>query len=320
MPINPQFSRRTLFKSAAFTALSATSLSALTACSGGSGVSSAPAGKAVPVPTYVEPANTPKPLLPATAEGVMAVYESFPLNGPRTVKEAPGDGKEFEFLVMTYGQPAPPLDENVYWQLLNKELNLQLKPLRVPYADFATKFPALVAGGDLPEVVSVPMAMNVARLPQLAEAQFTDLSDYLSGDAVKKYPNLAGIQEANWLNGYLNGRIYGVPKSDPPFTSQLFAKTDVLQQAGANPAPKTLAELKEMAKAVTDKRAGIYAFCSGVGDMLTVECMMMIFGVPNRWTQKSDGSFVTYYDHEQFIPAVAALADLKKAGYFHPDT
>ncbi|MEV7342304.1 extracellular solute-binding protein [Streptomyces sp. NPDC093544] len=320
MPINPQFSRRTLFKGAAFTALSATSLSALTACSGGSGVSSAPAGKAVPVPTYVEPVNTPKPQLPGTAEGVMAVYESFPLNGARTVKEAPGDGKEFEFLVMTYGQPAPPLDENVYWQLLNKELNLQLKPLRVPYADFATKFPALVAGGDLPEVVSVPIGMNVARLPQLAQAQFTDLSEYLSGDAVKKYPNLAGIQQANWLNGYLNGRIYGVPKSDPPFTSQLYAKTDVLQQAGANPQPKTLAELKEMAKAVTDKRAGVYAFCSGVGDMLTVESMMMIFGVPNRWTQKSDGSFVTSYEHEQFIPAVAALADLKKAGYFHPDT
>src|SRR5882757_4946437 len=213
MPINPHLSRRTLFKGAAFTALSATSLSALTACSGGSGVSTAPAGKAVPIPTYVEPANKPKPLLPGTAQGVMDVYASFPLNGARTVKQAPGDGKEFEFLVMTYGQPAPPLDENVYWQLLNKELDLQLKPLRVPYADFGTKFPALVAGNDLPEVVSVPMGMNVSRLPQLAQAQFTDLSEYLSGDAVKKYPNLAGIQEASWLNGYLNGRLYAVPKS-----------------------------------------------------------------------------------------------------------
>ncbi|MFF1448128.1 hypothetical protein ACFVYF_08225 [Streptomyces sp. NPDC058274] len=320
MPINPQLSRRTLFKGAAFTALSATSLSALTACSNGTGVSAAPAGKAVPIPTYVEPANKPKPLLPGTAQGVMDVYASFPLNGARTVKQAPGDGKEFEFLVMTYGQPAPSLGENVYWQLLNKELDLQLKPLRVPYADFGTKFPALVAGNDLPEVVSVPMGMNVSRLPQLAQAQFTDLSEYLSGDAVKKYPNLAGIQEASWLNGYLNGRLYAVPKSDPPFTSQLFAKIDVLQKAGANPEPKTLAEFKEMAKAVTDHKAGVYAFCGVVNDMQTVENMMMIFGVPNRWTQKGDGSFVSHFEHEQFIPAVSAVADLKKAGYFHPDT
>ncbi|MEU8505736.1 hypothetical protein AB0C40_13615 [Streptomyces brevispora] len=319
MTISP-ISRRTLFKGAALTALSGTALTSLTACSDGTAKgSTAAAGKAVPVPTYVEPLK-PKPQFAGTAQGVMDVYAGFPVNGPRTVKGPIGDGGDFEVLVMTYGQPAPPLEKNAYWQLLNKELNLNVKPVLVPSADFATKFPAMVAGDDLPEVVSVPVFMNVARLPQLAEAQFTDLSDHLSGDAVKKYPNLAGIQEANWLNGYLNGRIYGVPKSDPVFTTQLYTKTDLIAKAGANPEPRTLAELKELARAVTDKRAGVYAFCGGVNDTAMSDSMLMMFGVPNKWEKKDDGSFASYYEHEQFVPAVAALADLRKGGWFHPDT
>lgn len=315
----PEISRRTLFQGAAITALSGSALASLTACSDATAGIQAAAGTAVPVPTYVAPVK-PAPQFAGNAQGLMDVYASFPLNGPRTVNSTVGDGSEFEVLVMTYGEPAPPLEVNAYWQLLNKELNLKVKPVLVPAADFATKFPAMVAGNDLPEVVSVPMYMNVARLPQLAQAQFTDLSEYLSGDAVKKYPNLAGIQKANWLNGYLNGRIYGVPKSDPVFTTQLYTKTDLIKKAGANPVPRSLAELKELAKAVTDPRAGIYALCGGVDDTAMPDQFLMMFGVPNHWTQKSDGTFVSHYEHEQFIPAVAALAELRKSGYFHPDT
>ncbi|GII33591.1 sugar ABC transporter substrate-binding protein [Planotetraspora mira] len=282
--------------------------------SGGGGGGGAAAAKSVPLPTYVPPVK-PKPLLEGSAQGVMDVYASFPMDGPRTVNGTIGDGSEFNVLIMTYGQPSPPVDQSPYWQLLNKELNLKVKPLQVPYADFQTKFPALVAGDDLPEFVSVPLYENVARLPQLAEAQFTDLSEYLSGDAVKKYPNLAGIQKAGWLNGYLNGRIYGVPKSDPVFSTQIYTKTDVIKAAGANPQPANLQEFKDLAKAVTNAQAGVYAFGGNIADF-----MMMMFGVPNKWTRKADGTFVSAWEHEAFVPAMSELADLYKSGCFHPDT
>ena len=185
-------SRRTLLKGSLFgAAVAAFGSRVLTACSTGGGAAPAAGGPAVPLPTYVEPVKPP-PLLAGNAEGLMDVYGSFPMDGARTVTETVGDGGEFEFLVMTYGQPAPPVEENAYWQTLNEELNLELKPVLVPFADFATKFPALVAADDLPAVVSVPVSMNVSRLPELAAAQFTDLSDHLSGDAVKKYPEPRG--------------------------------------------------------------------------------------------------------------------------------
>ncbi|WP_431032737.1 hypothetical protein ACQYWQ_05410 [Streptomyces sp. P6-2-1] len=313
-------SRRTLFKGAALAAVSGTALSSLTACSSGSGggVAGPAPRKAVPLPTYVEPVK-PAPDLPGNAQGVMDVYNSFPLDGPASVKGPAGDGQDFDVLLMTYGQPTPPLNKSAYWQLLNKEMNVHIKPTIVPASDFEQKFPALVAGGDLPDVVSVPMYVNVSRLPQLAQAQFTDLSDYLSGDAVKKYPNLAGIQEAAWANGYLNGRIYGVPKSDPVFGSMIYTKTDVIEKAGGDPNPKNLAEFTALAKQVTDAKRGVYAFGGG-GTVMLRDTMLMAFGVPNKWTREKDGSFVSMYEHPAFIDAVDAMAKLWKAGYYHPDS
>ncbi|MEO3876394.1 hypothetical protein ABGB18_47170 [Nonomuraea sp. B12E4] len=311
-----ELSRRALLRNAGLAAALVPMAGALAACGSGGGGGSAPAsaGKAAAMPAYVPP-NKPKPLYEGTAQGVMDVYESFPMDGPKTVTGPIGDGSDFNVMIMTYGQPSPPVNESVYWQLLNKELNLNVKPLQVPFADFQTKFPALVAGDDLPEFVSVPVSQNVARLPQLAEAQFTDLSEYLSGDAVKKYPNLAGIQEAGWLNGFLNGRLYGVPRSDPIFTTQIYTKTDVIEAAGANPRPANLQEFRDLAKAVTDPKAGVYAFGGNIAGFV-----QMMFGVPNKWTRNSDGSFVSAYEHAAFVPAVAELAALYKSGVFHPDT
>jgi putative aldouronate transport system substrate-binding protein len=322
LPKLPQLSRRGLFKGAAIAAVSSAALTSLTACGSGgdsAGGGGAPGtGKSAPMPTYVRP-NAPKPTYPGTASGVMDVYASFPLNGKRSVHTEVGDGKDFEFLAMTYGQPAPPVSGNAYWQLLNKEMNLNIKGTLIPSGDFQTKFPALVAGNDLPEVVSVPMYVQLSRLPQLVESEFTDLSEHLSGDAVKKYPNLAGIQESGWANAYFDGRIYGVPRSDPIFQTLIYTKTDVIARKGGDPQPKNLAEFTALAKAVTDHRSGVYAFGGTDSGVALGNTMMMMFGVPNQWTKKSDGSFVSFYEHEQFIPSIDAIGKLFKAGYFHPD-
>ncbi|MET4225414.1 hypothetical protein [Oerskovia enterophila] len=311
-------SRRTILKGSLFgVAAAAFGGSLLSACSTGggtSGTAAAAGGPAVAPPTYLEPLK-PTPTLAGTAQGVMDVYDRFPLDGPRTVTEAVGDGGDFEFLVMTYGQPAPPLEENAYWQTLNEELNLKLKPVLVPYADFPTKFPAMVAGDDLPRVVSVPVNMSVSRLPELAAAQFTDLSDHLSGDAVLKYPNLAGIQEYAWRNGMLGGRIYGVPKSDPVFGGQMYTKTDLFQAAGVSEHPQDYAEFVETLKAVTDAKAGVYALATPITDFL-----LQMDGLPNKWQKNSDGTFTSHYEHEGFVPAIERMASLYKEGYFHPDT
>lgn len=307
--------RRRMLKLSLFGAVGlALSPAALSACSNGSKAGLAGGQQAVALPTYAEPVKPP-PTLPGTSDGVMDVYASFPMNGPATVKEVVGDGSEFKFLVMTYGQPAPPLEENAYWQTLNKALNLKLKPVMVPYADFPQKFPAMVAGGDLPDVVSVPVNMTVNRLPELAQTQFTDLSEYISGDAVKKYSNLAGIPPYAWKNGLLNGRLYGVPKTDPVFGGQMYTKTDVFTQAGANSAPTSLEEFEESMKAVTDAKRGVYALGSTITDF-----MLQSYGVQNKWTQNSDGTFASHYESEQFIPAIEKMSQYYKAGYFHPDT
>lgn len=310
-------SRRSLLRGTLLSGMAAAGVAGLASCSSGDGQ---PAAKApgqsgsVPWPTYKEPTK-PTPMLAGNEKGVMDVYDKFPLDGPASVSSEIGDGTEFEYLVMTYGQPAPALAENRYWQLLNKTLNLKLKPLQVPFADFPTKFPALVAGNELPEIVSIPVWQKVSRLPALAEASFADLSEHLSGDAVLKYPNLAGIQKSGWKNGYFNGKIYGVPKSDPVFGTQMYTKTNLFTKAGVDEAPKSYEEFVEAAKAVTDSKAGVYAFGGPIQDYL-----LQAFGVPNKWAKTDDGSFTSYYEHEHFVRAIEKAAELWKLGVFHPDS
>src|SRR4051812_2319221 len=108
-------SRRSLLKGAGLAAALVPLSGVLAACGSGSGGgASSSVPKAVPLPTYVPPVK-PKPLLEGSAQGVMDVYASFPMDGPRTVTKTVGDGSDFNVLIMTFGQPAPPLNENVYW-------------------------------------------------------------------------------------------------------------------------------------------------------------------------------------------------------------
>lgn len=308
-------SRRAVLRGTVTAGLAAGLGGGLVGCSDHDTGAAAPgSSQAAAWPTYREPTK-PKPTLAGTESGVMDVYDKFPMDGPTTVDGTVGDGSELIFLVMTYGLPAPAVEKNVYWQLLNQQLNLKLKPLQVPFADFTTKFPALVAGDDLPEVVSVPVSQKVSRLPALAESEFTDLTAHLSGDAVLKYPNLAGIQKAAWKNGYFNGRIYGVPKSDPVFGTQMYTKTDLFDHAGVSEEPGSMEEFVEAARAVTDAKKGIYAFGGQI-----YEYLQQANGVPNAWTKADDGTFTSAYEHEQFVPSVEKAAELFKLGVFHPDS
>ena len=53
--------------------------------------------------------------------------------------------------------------------------------------------------------------------PQFLKAKMADLTPYLSGDAVKDYPNLANFPTLAWQQVVFNNAIYGVPVPYPLF-------------------------------------------------------------------------------------------------------
>ena len=50
-----------------------------------------------------------------------------------------------------------------------------------------------------------------AHAPAFLDAKCTDLTQYLAGDAIRDYPNLAAIPSRSWKGALVNGKIYGVP-------------------------------------------------------------------------------------------------------------
>ncbi|WFR66346.1 extracellular solute-binding protein [Curtobacterium flaccumfaciens] len=283
-------SRRTLFSGAAFGLVALGAGGSLAGCSGG-GTAATISDTVAALPTYVPITKGPKPDLPGN-DKVQPVYYSYPEDSElfRSVTRDVKVGGTTTGFVVTYA--APPPANNSFLDYIGDVTDTRYDLTFVPGDSFDTKFATMTAGNDIPNIVEFLTFAMPPRFPQLLDAKFSDLSEYLSGDAVKEYPNLANIPTASWRSARINGKIYGVPEHRPPFGSVMICRPDLIEQyTGAEPAPKDKDEFFELCKAVTDAKAGRYAIAGGGGSSgvdWSYDFIGATFGVPNQWA-KSDG-------------------------------
>ncbi|TDD44978.1 extracellular solute-binding protein [Nonomuraea terrae] len=265
----------------------------------------------VVLPAYVPYAGI-TPDLPATAEGVEAAFRHFPKQRPKSVPEKPGNGETINGMSHIYLPVPPGVDRNSYWAGLNDRLGIDLKLQMVPAADYEQKFATTIAGNELPDVMQL---RPVSNLPALLDRQFTRLDDYLAGDAIKKYPNLANIPTQHWKATVFNGGIYGIPIPRGAVSVYHFIRQDLFEAAGVSPEPKGLTELTETAKVLTDPKARRWAFGHWNG---VQQYLLMMNGAPNGWRAEG-GRLVHQFETEEHKQAIADLAQLWSAGIMHPD-
>ncbi|MGH2363475.1 MAG: hypothetical protein ACRDHX_02355, partial [Chloroflexota bacterium] len=196
-------SRRTFIRLASLTLVGAPLL--LAACGssvagasspaavGSSAAASGSAGSSgLALPVHVALAG-PTPDLPATSSGVPPAFFNYPKQHIKSVAAPPGKGDDITATSFFLGPPPTPLAKNVAWQEVNKQLNANLKVTPVSVADyFTTRLPTLIASGNLPDIF-LESALNstLQNEPAFLAAQCSDLTPYLSGSAIKAYPNLA---------------------------------------------------------------------------------------------------------------------------------
>ncbi|MGS2617770.1 extracellular solute-binding protein [Micromonospora sp. LZ34] len=287
----------------------------LAAC-GGSGGNSGSVGNAgkdlVPWPTYV-PFTGVKPDLPGDDRGVQGAYLTYPQTLAQSVAAKPGDGSTVHALIITYSPPPRPAGENEFWKLINQTLGIDLKLTHVPSADYPKKMATLMASGDMPDL----MVINgePPNIDQFIAAKCADLSESLSGDAIKKFPNLANIPPYAWQGaGRVGGRLMTVPIERPRFNYSLHVNRSLLDSTGV-PKNWTQAEFEQAMTEVTKgRRWGMGSDNSELG--LTWHAMS--FGAPNAWEVK-DGKFIGTWESERWLPALEFTAKLRKAGLYHPD-
>jgi putative aldouronate transport system substrate-binding protein len=315
----PELSRRSLFKAIGLGATAVSVPTLLTACGEGSGGSVGNAGtQQVAWPTY-QPFAGPTPDLPGTAEGVQAGYTKYPSNLVNAVKAKPGDGSKVKAVAITYGIPPKPADQNKLWKAINDALGIDLEIILVPDSDFDAKMATMTAGDDLPDIISIGGGHRLPREQEFVSTKCADLSDYLSGDKAKDYPNLANLPPYTWQGmGRIKGRIFGIPLERPLPAYGMFIDRGAFNSVGANDAAWSKDEFATAVKALSkNKQYGLGAQKAnqfGLGQFHAAA-----FGVPNSW-KLDGGKFIKAETLPEYKEALAFVRDLFAAGAYYPDT
>lgn len=311
-------SRRSLFAAAGVGA-AVTAAPALIGCSttsAGSVGSVGSAGKKLtPWPSYV-PAKVPTPDLPGTTAGVQPGYLKYPTNLVTSVPDKPGDGSDVTALVITYEPPPAPVSSNKFWQAINAALNVNLKLNMVPGDSFLTKLAAVEAGDDLPD-----MLLATGTVPNQAafiQAKCQDLSEFLSGDNIKKYPNLANLPTYAWQSmGRIGGKLYGVPIVRQRSGNVLMADQGLLKSVGGLSGWDSAQFAKEMV-ALTDASKHRWGFGSGSVTQWGMIYHGQCWGIPNNW-RESGGKFTSALADPRYPDALDYMRRLFKSGVYYGD-
>jgi len=313
---SPISRRRVLGTAGAFAGLAA-----LSACSDGSG--SKPGARKLQLPEQATPSPVPGQRV-GSRPGVPVAFTNYP-TPYQTVFEPPGRGGPVTTYQISYSPPPP--STNRWAAELNKRLNVTLEPTLVSPADLAQKTATLIAGGDMPDIfyLNVATGQAPAAAQSVLQGAFTDLTDFLSGDAINDYPNLALFPSYAWENSAVQGHFYGVPRPTPLLQSGTPAmRLDWMRKLGLK-APATADELFQLLSAfANDDPDG-----NGKKDTWALSSLQIywqntpilnMFGVPNNWRLDGGGKLVKDVETDEFEAATEFTVKLWKAGAFHPNS
>ena len=293
-----------------------------------SSVAKSSATKAVTLPVFQPPVSAPEPDFPGSTDGVVEPgFVNWPKKTYQSVKQPPGDGSEVSIFLNLPGGPPPPVDQNPAWQAWNNALNVKLTFQFYAFADLAPKFGTLIAGRDLPDIIATLVRQDIPLTPELFAAKAADLTPYVSGDAIKEYPNLAALPTRSWKGMIFDNKVYGVPVPTPygQFFWWPLIHQELLDEQGISQ-PKTPDEYKKLVVALTKPQKNQYGVLTQAGyqysyDMNTGNGWYpSMFGAPNLWAVDSAGKFTHIWETDSYKQALAFDADLYKAGVFHPDS
>jgi putative aldouronate transport system substrate-binding protein len=195
--------------------------------------------------------------------------------------------------------------------------------------DYPAKINVVVAGNDLPDFIYNPTTTNpsgvISGLPQFVKAKCADLTPYLSGDAIKDYPNLAHYSAYTWRSGVVEGKIYALPIARPPIGATMMYRADLFEKAGitVDKAPKNADDFKRMLVAVNrpqENQFGIATSSTNSFGLTPNGFMGGIFRVPNNWRLDSSGKLIKDFESDEYKAQVGFMRDLWAAGVIHPNS
>ncbi|WP_419992420.1 hypothetical protein [Streptomyces boninensis] len=311
--------RRGFLGAAGMAGLTFAGAGTLTACGSGGGTGGGAAASAkLKLPTYV-PLDVPKPDLAGNADGLDPAYLRYPKKLVKSSKGKPGDGKPITVLTETFTTPPPSVGRNKYWQELNKRIGSDMEMTVVnglgEESVYRAKFNAMIAGDDMADLMWFPPNQGIKNVPALLQAKFHDLTEYLSGDAVKKYPNLANIPDFAWKTAVINGKIAGVVIPYGRHGQVYVANEDFWKPVGGLEF-EDADDFFDKAKELLDTKRKKYVLEPAYVNHILQFAYW--HGAPNGWRMK-DGKLEHNYETDEYLAGIEFAIRCQKAQLFWPD-
>ncbi|MFD6322184.1 extracellular solute-binding protein [Streptomyces sp. NPDC058442] len=314
-------SRRSFLASAAVaTAAVAGGMPLLAACGGSDGGSrdGTTSGKDAEklLPTYVA-SDVVTPDIPSRNGSAVGFTGKLDLAGLKTsVPEKLGKGNKVTVMSPFWG--SPPKGGNAYYRAMNDLIGVDVAWQNQDGNTYDQKLGAVLASSDVPDVVVVPGWNMTGKIPSAVIGKFADLGPYLSGDAVKEYPNLAAIPTDAWQRSIFGGKLRGLPMPSSYVTGIVpLYRQDIFEKEGYE-VPRSCDEFMALAKDATNARAKRWA------------CLDMkwtafnAFGVLSGeekslgWNQV-DGKLIYRIETDEYLEALEWTRKLFAADVVHPD-
>lgn len=314
-------SRRSFLASTAVaTAAVAGGMPLLAACGGSEsgsrdGTTSAKDAKKI-LPAYVA-SNVVTPDIPSKNGSAIGFTSKLDLAGLKTsVPKKLGKGGKVTVMSPFWG--SPPKDGNAYYTSMNDLIGVDVVWQNQDGNTYDQKLGAVLASSEVPDVVVVPGWNMSGKIPSAIISKFADLGPYLSGDAVKDYPNLAAIPTDAWQRAIFGGKLRGLPMPSSYVTGIVpLYRQDIFEKEGYE-VPRSCDEFMALAKDATNAKAKRWA------------CLDMkwtafnAFGVLSGeekslgWNE-ADGKLVYRIETEEYLEALEWTRKLFAAGVVHPD-
>ncbi|KUM67755.1 extracellular solute-binding protein [Streptomyces curacoi] len=315
-------SRRSFLASTAVaTAAVAGGMPLLAACGGSEsgsrdGTTSGKDAKKI-LPAYVA-SNVVTPDIPSKNGSAIGFTSKLDLADLKTsVSKKLGKGGKVTIMSPFWG--SPPKQNNAYYTAMNELIGVDVVWQNQDGNTYDQKLGAVLASSDVPDVVVVPGWNMGGKIPSAIISKFADLGPYLSGDAVKEYPNLAAIPTEAWQRSIFGGKLRGLPMPAPYAPSMVpLYRQDIFEEEGYE-VPKSCDEFMALAKEITNAKAKRWACL----DMKWTA--FQAFGVlsgaekPLGW-HVVDGKLVNRIETEEFLEALEWSRKLFAAGVVHPDS
>jgi len=287
------------------------------------GATTAPSG---PLPTYLAPSGGPKPDFHSFDPRITDGFLRYPKDPPRSWSSGPPASGSTVNVFMPAYYPAPtPKDSNSTWREIEKTLGSTVNMTVIPSADYPARLQVVTAGSDLPDIIHVVGTVASLIGGQFVQAQCSDLTQFLAGDAAKDYPNLAAIPGYAYrgAGGVFDNRLYGVPihRYLPAFW--FFRNVAIWDsEIGADVVPRDAEDFKKILQQLNRPQESRWAIGNTGPNGMTMwglVSFLEMFGAPNMWALDSSGKLIRDRETDQFKAAVGYMRELIGAGLYPPD-